>query len=63
MSDWKERVSLELNDLNVKIGALNKFLTNEDAFRTVSMQQHTLMYLQLRTMQTYSEILTMRLAL
>lgn len=62
MNTALERAKRELNDLNKKIAKLSVFLQTETYLTLIPAQQQ-LLRAQLRSMQSYAEILDMRIKL
>lgn len=62
MNTVLERAKRELNDLNKKIDKLSVFLQTEMYLTLIPVQQQ-LLRAQLRSMQSYAEILDMRIKL
>ena len=62
MSDYKERITVELSDLRTKLDKLEKFTTDtEFTFGDLPIREQDLLILQVRAMHTYAVILRMRL--
>lgn len=59
----KERVEIELKELNEKIDKLDTFIKTNRVWQTLSMQMQSLMLMQLDVMKQYSTLLTQRLAI
>lgn len=57
---WRERVSLELNELAKKREALGAFMMSDD-FSTLSLVHQTLLDTQLSIMKSYEKILAARI--
>ena len=60
MSDYKERITVELSDLRTKLDKLEKF-TDKETFEDLPIREQDLLILQVRAMHTYAVILRMRL--
>lgn len=63
LMDWRERVQVELNDLNKRMENLFPivFYPAEQHINSISETQRRLMSEQYRVMQQYKEILELRL--
>lgn len=62
MSDFKDRLLVEKEELNGKIERLREFIAG-DKFETIDPGQQTLLPIQLDVMTAYSQILAARIAL
>lgn len=62
MSDFKERLKLEFNELYDKIKKLDTFINSEFIHNVDEIQRH-LLYVQLSSMRTYLQCLDSRLQL
>ncbi len=60
MSDFKTRLETEKRELDEKIEKLSAFQSSEN-FSTIDPVQQTLLNIQLKAMETYSQILLERL--
>lgn len=60
MSDFKTRLETEKRELDEKIEKLSDFQSSEN-FSTIDPVQQTLLNIQLKAMETYSQILLERL--
>ena len=61
MEDYQLRVVEEKKELDLKLEALDKFITSENFTTKVSSIQQDLLYLQHQWMSNYSKILEMRI--
>lgn len=61
MSNFKTRLATEKAELDEKIAKLSAFLES-DNFATIDPVQQTLLNIQVKTMEAYSQILLERIA-
>lgn len=59
MSTFIERLLQEETELNERISKLENFM-NGEGFNTVDKEQRGLLFIQLKAMRTYAEILNIR---
>ena len=60
MSDFKERLKEEKTDLNEKMQKLRDFIASEN-FKKIDNVQMTLLNIQIKAMETYSQCLLERI--
>jgi hypothetical protein len=60
MSDFKDRLIVEKQDLDEKIGLLSAF-QESNRFALISDDQQTLLNIQRKAMETYSQVLLERI--
>lgn len=63
MSDWRERVKIERDELNEKTQKLSDFINHQEKFGAISKKQQTLLQRQETAMFSYLRILDQRLRL
>jgi len=60
MSTFKERLEQESKELSEKLTKLEGFI-NSEGWNTVDKNQRALLFIQVKAMETYSEVLEMRI--
>ncbi len=61
MKELNERLIEERNEINENIKELNNFISKNENYQKLTKMQQLLLIMQLRVMQTYSDLLQIRI--